>query len=159
MACSAPQPAAFAWARAICDPETFNEAWVELTHVGFRRQLARSFIAANRTKPFITGEDPSEVSEALAQGSAGSGPLWHPFAEVTVGEFQASVGVVNDEAWGIATNPRPLAPGIENIVFAEGTEIPAYSSARSLVLVMVSTDAGWVVAASGVPEGQIPTFL
>ena len=159
MAYSAPQPAAFAWARAICNPETFEAAWLELTHLGFRRRLARSFVAANLAKPFIAGENAAEVSEALAQGRAGAGPLWQPFAQVTADEFQASVGLVNGEGWGIAVNPRPLAPGIENIVFAEGTEIAAYSSVRSLVLVMVSTDAGWVVAASGVSEGQIPAFL
>jgi hypothetical protein len=150
--------AAVQWARGICDPDEFLEAWTSLTHIGFRSRIAGAFVSSNINRPHIK-QRVAAAAHDLAHATHPDSELWTAFQSITAAEFDSCIGIVNRERWGIAERPRPLAPGIENIIFVAGSEIPAHSAVPAVVLVLVQDGDTWRVGGYTPSEGEIPTYL
>lgn len=149
-----PQLTALEWGHLILNGR-FDDAWRHLTHPAHRLHVASQ--GARQPQPL--GALYEQDRDRLADGDAGSA-LWVVFADQIAGWFGRMLDTMTvDGDLFAGANPRPLAPGIEQVMFTGPEDLPADSYSWVLPVVLAQAGDGWRVASLGLPDGEIPPWL
>jgi hypothetical protein len=150
-----PIEVASAWVDAVLKRRNLRRVW-PLATPALREKLARAWIEANRDHPQVKDRDLDELMAALASESPDD-PLWAPFEETQLAEFETVWADIDLRTWGFASGTRPLgvdrelvllvnAGSEEAITLEEDTALPAIG------LAMEYTEDRWRVDDLGPPS-------
>jgi hypothetical protein len=156
-----PIQAAFAFVSKLVGASDVAGAW-ELTDANFRLCAARQWLWHWRVLLRLQGVDLDEAAAELAEPNTDY-PLWAPFEQAqlaSVAEFWSWVRV---DHLGALSDPRPIGPDLEVVIFVDGKYWGVVSQAptvipESLPFVMRLTPSGWLGAGIGeqVPVADWP---
>lgn len=122
----------------------------------YRRQIIAAWVHAYYD--FMTNVGPpDELIDDMAADEAAH-PLWEPFARTQIKGWRKSEWRPD---WAAASQPRPVGPDLEVVVFVRPTGEPMFFTEPTLVEAISyyvrRTDTGWLIA--GQPPSAGPDDL
>lgn len=140
-----PVAAASNWLDAVLHVGDYALAW-SLMAESLRLARAQAWLWNNRELFERAAEDLDEQSRMLAAVPS-EHPYWDEFAEIELGTFAEAYPSDQYANVGISSKPRPLAPGLELVLFIPMSAAQALEGATPL-------DGGGVIV--GGTEGGMP---
>lgn len=144
-----PVVAACEFMAAIFEARNLRRAW-PLIDSALRLTLVTAWLEANEGHPAL-----ADVAATTAASLADEEPiqtlLWEAYAETQLGEFTDEWARFRVESWGVATKPRIVALGLEQVVFVPLAGLPpivtkATAVPDAIVLLMRHDGDIWRVA-------------
>ena len=139
-----PVAAALVWMNAILTAGDYADAWAHMTD---ELRLVRSQAWLWNNRKFFGREAETLDQQATTLAAVPSShPYWKEFAEIELRSFQSAWPPGDYAHVGVASRPRPLAPGLELVLFLRMEAAEALGNATTV-------SDGVVQIAGGEDEG------